>query len=232
MEEKEARRMSVGRKTALVLGASGLVGGYCLQTLLADAVYGRIVLLVRRDLAAVRHPRLTQKLVNFDALTPADFAGAGDVFCALGTTIRKAGSQETFRRVDLEYPLSAAKLSRQAGAKQFVLVSSVGADAASKNFYLRTKGELEQVIGKLGFNALHIFRPSLLLGKREEFRLGERVAMAVMPLLNFAMVSGLRRYRAISAASIGKAMVAAAQSEASGTMVHEYDEITRLAASI
>jgi len=224
--------MSGDAKTAVLLGASGLVGGYCLQTLLADSRYGRIVLLGRRELAAARHPRLTQKVVDFDSLNQSDFSGAGDVFSALGTTIRKAGSQQAFRHVDVDYPLSAAKLSRQAGARQFLLVSSVGADATAKNFYLRTKGELDQEIGKLGFDALHIFRPSLLLGKREEFRLGERIAMATMPVLNFTMVGGLRRYRAISAASVGRAMVAAAQREKCGTFVYEYEEIRNLAASI
>jgi uncharacterized protein YbjT (DUF2867 family) len=224
--------MSASARSAVLLGASGLVGGYCLQTLLADSRYARIVLLGRRELVAARHPRLTQKVVDFDALRQSDFEGADEVFCALGTTIRKAGSQQAFHRVDVDYPLAAARLSRQAGEKQFLLVSSVGADAAAKNFYLKTKGELEQEIGKLGFKAFHIFRPSLLLGKREEFRLGERIAMATMPVLNFVMVGGLRRYRAISAATVGKAMVAAARQEEGGVNVYEYDEIRKLAASI
>jgi len=222
--------MSASAKTAVLLGASGLVGGYCLQTLLADSRYARILLLGRRELVAVRHPRLGQKVVDFDALTQSDFAGADEVFCAMGTTIRKAGSQQDFRHVDVDYPLAAARLSQQAGAKQFLSVSSVAANSAAKNFYLKTKGELEQEIGKLGFKAFHIFRPSLLLGKREEFRLGERVAMAAMPLLNFAMLGGLRRYRAISAESVGKAMVVAARQERSGIFIHEYEQIIALAA--
>ena len=230
--ERKLRGMGVSAKTAVLLGASGLVGGYCLQTLLADSRYARIVLLGRRELVAARHPRLAQKVVDFDALAQADFAGTDEVFCALGTTMRKAGSQQGFLRVDVDYPLSAARLSRQAGAKQFLLVSSVGADAAAKNFYLKTKGQLEQEIGKLGFKALHVFRPSLLLGKREEFRLGERIAMATLPLLNFAMAGRLRRYRAIPAASVGKAMVAAARQEKSGMFVYEYEAIRKLADSI
>src|SRR5215472_17379832 len=231
-KQGKLRGMSASAKTAVLVGASGLVGGYCLQTLLADSRYARILLLGRRELVAVRHPRLGQKVVDFDALTHSDFAGADEVFCALGTTIRKAGSQQGFRHVDVDYPLTAARLNRQAGAKQFLLVSSVGADAGTKNFYLRTKGELEGAIGKLGFNALHIFRPSLLLGKREEFRLGERIAMATLPLLNFVMVGRTRRYRAISAAVVGKAMVASAQQERCGTFVYEYEELRRLAALV
>ena len=217
-------------RTAVLLGASGLVGGFCLRALLADKSYARIVLLNRRELAVSPDTRLSQRTVNFNTLSDADFAGAQVVFCSLGTTIRKAGTQDAFRRVDLEYPLMAAKASRQAGAKQFVLVSSVGADPSAKNFYLRTKGELEQGICSAGFNAVHIFRPSLLLGKREEFRMGERVAMFAMPLLHFAMLGGLRRYRAISAESVGKAMVVAARQEKSGTFIYEYEQIIAFAA--
>jgi uncharacterized protein YbjT (DUF2867 family) len=210
-----------------------MVGGFCLQTLLAGSNYDRIVLLNRRILpiaTRLKPPSVTQKTISFDSLSPADFAGVNDVFCALGTTIRKAGSQQAFRRVDLDYPLAAATLARQAGATQFLLVSSVGADPRSKNFYLRTKGELEQAIAQLGFGALHIFRPSLLLGKRGEFRPGEWVMVPLAPMLNLAMWGGLRRYRAIAAATVGKAMVAAAKTGSTGTSIHEYDEIVRLAA--
>jgi uncharacterized protein YbjT (DUF2867 family) len=217
-------------KTALVLGASGMVGGFCLATMLADTNYARIVLLGRRALPMASSPRVAQKTISFDHLSATDFAGADDMFCALGTTIRKAGSQEAFRRVDLDYPLAAARLARQAGARQFLLVSSVGADHLSKNFYLRTKGELEQEIAHLGFDALHIFRPSLLLGKRAEFRLGERLVQAVTPLVNLFMLGRLRRYRAIPAAVVGRAMVKAAEQGEQGTFIHEYDEIIRLAA--
>jgi uncharacterized protein YbjT (DUF2867 family) len=215
---------------AILLGASGLVGGFCLQALVAEPVYSRIVLLNRRELKVGLHPQLIQRVVDFEKVTVDDFAKADDILCALGTTIRKAGSQAAFRRVDLEYPLTAAKLARAAGAKQFVLVSSAGADAASKNFYLRTKGELEQEIGKLGFQALHVFRPSLLLGQREEFRLTERVVQAIAPVGNLVMFGGLKRYRAIKAAAVGKAMVVAAREESKGVFIHEYDEILRLAA--
>jgi uncharacterized protein YbjT (DUF2867 family) len=214
---------------AILLGASGLVGGFCLQALVDEPVYSRIVLLNRRELKAGLHAQVIQKVADFENLTEDDFAKADDIFCALGTTIAKAGSQPAFRRVDLEYPLMAARLARQAGARQFVLVSSVGADPASKNFYLRTKGELEQEISKLGFPAVHIFRPSLLLGKREEFRSGERVVQAIAPALNFVMFDGLRRYRAIAADAVGKAMVAAAREESGGVFVHEYDAILKLA---
>ncbi len=97
-----------------------------------------------------------------------------------------------------------------------------------KNFYLRTKGELEQAVSELGFPAVHIFRPSILLGKREEFRAGERVATVIAPVLNLALIAGLRRYRAIPAATVGRAMIAAAKQERNGTQVYEYDQIVKL----
>jgi uncharacterized protein YbjT (DUF2867 family) len=216
-------------QTAVLLGASGLIGGFCLHTLLADPSYTKIVLLVRRPLPISADARLLQKAISFDSLDANDFAGIGDVFCALGTTMRKAVSQEAFRRVDVEYPLTAAKMALQAGVGQFVLVSSVGADTASKSFYLRTKGELEREVGNLGFARAHIFRPSLLLGRRDEFRLGEGVMQAMAPVLNLAMIGGWRRYRPISAAAVGRAMVAAARQGSKGTSIYEYDEIIRFA---
>ena len=217
------------QRTAVLLGASGLVGGFCLRALVDDPVYDHVTALNRRAPTLPAHRKLAQKVANFEALLPADFQGADDIFCALGTTIRKAGSQEAFRRVDIQYPLMAAKAAKQAGATQFVLVSSVGADPASKNFYLRTKGEVERELASVGFGALHIVRPSLLLGKREEFRMAERIMMTVGPAFNLAMIGGLRRYRAISAAVVGKAMVAAARQGKTGTFVYEFDEIVDLA---
>jgi uncharacterized protein YbjT (DUF2867 family) len=218
-------------RSAVLLGASGMVGGFCLQALLADTWFARIAMLNRRELGVAPHPRVVQKIVSFENLSPDDFAGAGDIFCALGTTMRKAGSKEAFRRVDLEYPLAAAKAARQAGARQFLVVSSAGADPGSGNFYLRTKGEVEQQLSTLGFQALHIFHPGLLLGTRKEFRLGERVMTALAPLLNLPLIGGLRRYRAISAEVVGRAMVAAAKKEDAGVFVYHYDEILALASS-
>ncbi len=221
----------VNNKAAFLLGASGLVGGYCLSRLLDTPDYARVVLLNRRELPLAPHPRLEQKVVNFESFTPADFSACDDVFCALGTTIRKAGSQEAFRRVDLEYPLAAARCARAAGAGQFVLCSSVGADARARNFYLRTKGELEEGITKLGFSAVHFLRPSLLLGQRGEIRPGERLMTRLAPLFSPALIGGLRRYRAIAASTVGAAMVAAARQTKGGVFFYEHDEIVRLAAA-
>lgn len=216
-------------RTAVLLGASGMVGGHCLKALLESPHYGRIVAMLRRELELGSNPKLQQKLVNFDALKAADFTGVDDIFCALGTTMRQAGSQEAFQRVDLEYPLAAARQGLGAGARQFVLVSSAGGDAKSKNFYLHTKGELELRLGELGYKSLHIFRPGLLLGARKEVRPMELFATRIAPLINLTLWGPLRHYRSIAAASVGKAMVAAAVQAAPGTTFYEYDQIRRLA---
>lgn len=220
----------MSKRTAVLLGASGMVGGFCLKALLQSEEYGRVVVMSRRELALAANPKLEKKIVNFDALTANDFAGANDIFCALGTTIRKAGSQEAFQRVDLEYPVAAARQGRSAGATQFVLVSSAGADATAKNFYLRTKGDLEQKLGELGYQGLHIFRPGLLLGQREEVRPGERFATRIAPFINMTLWGPLRHYRSIAGEAVGNAMVVAASQSTTGTTYYEYDQIRRLAA--
>jgi len=216
-------------RTALVVGGSGLVGRFCLQALLDDPAYGSVITLARRELSVAAHPRLTQKVLSFEMLASLDLPPLDDVFCALGTTIRTAGSQEVFRRVDYDLPLAVADHALKFGARQFVLVSSIGADAKSKNFYLRTKGEVEDALRRLPFKTLHIFRPSFLMGKREESRLGESIAVPLAKGLQFVLIGGLRRYRPISAEKVGRAMVAAAKGDRQGTFIWQFDEINRKA---
>ena len=216
-------------RTAVVLGASGLVGGFCLRALVDDADYTRVLTFGRRELPPLTRAKVSQRVADLGSLSTEDFRGAQDVFSALGTTIRKAGSQESFRKIDFELPLRAAEEALKAGAEQFVVVSSVGADPQSKNFYLRTKGELEQELAKLPFRAVHILRPSLLIGKRQEFRLGESIATVIAPALDLLALGPLRKYHSMRAEIVGKAMVSAAKQGTSGTSVYEYDQIIRLA---
>ena len=216
-------------RTAIVLGASGLVGGFCLKALVDDHDYTRVLTFGRRELPMqMTRAKVTQRVVDLGNLSAEDFRGAHDVFSALGTTIRKAGSQEAFRRVDLELPLRAAQEAVKAGVEQFIVVSSVGADPSSKNFYLRTKGELEQELAKLPFRAIHIFRSSLLIGKRQEFRLGESLAIAAAPVLDLLTFGKLRRYHSMKAETVGNAMVAAARSGKQGTFIYEFESIKNL----
>ena len=216
-------------RTAVVLGASGLVGGFCLRALVDDPDYTRVLTFGRKELPSLTRAKVAQRVADLGSLTADDFQGAQDVFCALGTTIRKAGSQEAFRRIDLELPLRSAEEALKAGAEQFVVVSSVGADAASKNFYLRTKGEMERELAKLPFKAIHILRPSLLIGKRTEFRLGETIAMKIAPALDLLTLGPLRKYHSMQAEIAGMAMAGAAKQGKSGTFIYEYEEIARLA---
>ena len=217
-------------RTAVVLGASGLVGGFCLKSLVDDTDYTRVLTFGRKELPPLTRAKVTQRVADLGSLSAEDFRGAQDVFSALGTTIRKAGSPEAFRRVDLELPLRAAQEALKAGAEQFVVVSSVGADPASKNFYLRIKGELEQELAKLPFRALHILRPSLLIGKRQEFRLGESIAITAAPVLDLLTLGPMRRYHSVSAESVGRAMVEAAKSGQQGVFIYEFESIKTLAA--
>ncbi len=218
-------------RNAVLLGASGLVGGFCLKALVEDQQYTSVVLFGRRELPlAMTRAKVVQRVADLGSLTANDFRGVQDVFCALGTTIKKAGSQEAFRRVDLELPLRAATEAQKAGVEQFIVVTSVGADPAAKNFYLRTKGELEQELAKLAFKALHILHPSLLLGKRAEFRLGEALAMKIVPVLDLLALGQLRKYHSIRAEIVGRAMVGAAKQGQSGVSLYDYEGIVRLAA--
>lgn len=162
----------------MLAGATGLVGGECLRLLLAEPEVALVRVLSRRRPDQVpADPRLELELVDFARL--AERSGLFDVdsiVCALGTTIRKAGSRAAFRAVDYELPLALARLGRERGARHFVLVSSLGANPRSRFFYSRVKGDLEDAVASLGYPALTILRPSLLLGERTEFRLGEAIA--------------------------------------------------------
>jgi uncharacterized protein YbjT (DUF2867 family) len=165
-----------GRRV-LLAGATGLVGGEILSLLLADSSVVEVIALVRRALDRPAGARLRIAIADFDHLeADPDLFRVDQIFCALGTTIKKAGSQEDFRRVDLEYPLRIAELAIAGGARHFLLVSSLGANATSRVFYSRVKGELENRIRALGFISFTIVRPSLLVGDRQEFRLGEVIA--------------------------------------------------------
>ena len=154
---------------------------------------------------------------------------AGDIYCALGTTIKKAGSQSKFREVDFQYPLNLARAAKSTGALQFLLVSSVGANAHTRNFYLRTKGELEQALVDEHFGSLQIFRPSILVGARSERRPGERFGIALGRLIAPLMVGSWRKFRPIEASTVARAMVRAALQQTHGVRFHEFDSIRKLA---
>jgi uncharacterized protein YbjT (DUF2867 family) len=214
-------------QSALLLGATGLVGSHCLDFLLEDEGYASVRVLTRRAIGR-RHAKLEVHQVDFDELQarPELFA-VDDVYCCLGTTMARAGSEAAFRRVDHDYPLQAAELAVAGGAEQFLLVSAVGADPHSRIFYNRVKGEAEAALKRLPFRAVWVLRPSLLLGDRAELRIGERLTSVVSRPLSPLLVGRFRRYRPILAREVAQAMVRLAHQNGTGGVV-ESDEIAQL----
>lgn len=212
-------------KIALVAGGTGLVGSYLVDALLEAPDFATVRLLSRRELPEA-DPRLEVRVVDFDALAAhPDPIEADVVFCTLGTTIKKAGSEEAFRRVDLTYPVAVARAARAGGATHFLLVSSLGADADSKIFYNRVKGEVEQEILGLGYPSVTIVRPSLLLGDRDESRPAERLGQLVLGALRPVMIGPLRAYRPVHAHDVARSLADAALGGGEGVRVIESHEI-------
>ncbi|KAA0547499.1 oxidoreductase [Bacillus sp. BGMRC 2118] len=215
-------------KKALVIGATGLVGKSLVHKLLNEESYSKVTILVRKD-SSIQHPKLHSVKVDFDQLEDwkEEFA-VDDVFCCIGTTIKKAGSQEAFRKVDYDYPIQAALLAKSEGADQYLVISSMGASDKSPFFYSRVKGELEEKLKDLSFAALHIFRPSLLLGNREEFRLGEKAAEKISRVLPFLFFGRMSKYKPISAETVVGAMVKTARLNKKGIHIYESSVINTL----
>jgi uncharacterized protein YbjT (DUF2867 family) len=211
---------------AVIAGASGLVGQECLNILLKR--YDSVTSLVRKPTGRL-HPALVERRIDFDRLDTIEIPPDAHVYSALGTTIKKAGSETAFRRVDFEYPKMLAVRAAAAGGARFVLVSSAGTDKASGNFYLRVKGELEEAIAQLPLEAALFFRPSVLMGERDERRPAEAIGVVVARAISFALVGPLRKYRPIPAGTVAEGMVSAAFSEVEGVHIYHYDEMVRLA---
>ena len=208
------------RLTALLAGATGLVGSECLQCLLGQDTYSRVLVVTRRELGQqAANSKLHPIVTEFDQLEASSEELVADhVFCALGTTMRKAGSREQFRIVDLEYPLRLAQIARAGAARHFSLVSAMGASRSSPFFYSRVKGELEQTLRDLDWPSLAIFRPSVIAGDRQESRPGERVGEW---LLRMAPA----RWRPVEASDIAAAMVRVALEEPPGLTIIESSDI-------
>jgi uncharacterized protein YbjT (DUF2867 family) len=217
-----------GSASSLLLGATGLVGGHVLDLLLDDPAYGRVVVLGRRSIDRT-HPKLQQHVADLGRLDEhAALFAVDDVFCCLGTTIRAAGSQEAFRRVDHDYVVGSARVAAGAGARRYLLVTAAGANADSRIFYNRVKGEAEAGVRAQPFEGVVILRPSLILGPRAERRTSEALAQRVAPALGWMMIGPLRRYRAVDAAAIARAMVRAAKERTRGVRIVESEEIQEI----
>lgn len=214
---------------ALIAGATGLIGSELLQQLIHGRHYKTISVLSRREIDT-SSKRVKTILTDYEQLSEKDIPDdIDDVYCCLGTTMKKAGSKEAFRKVDYDYPLRIAEIARKKGGKQYLLVSAMGADANSSVFYNQVKGEVEQAIAQIEFPSFHIFRPSVLLGQRNETRVGEKVAQIVMTGISPAMVGGLRKYRPIEGEAVASAMYRMAKKGLEGRYIFESDKIQVLA---
>ncbi len=216
----------ISRK-ALIIGSTGLIGGYTLKHLYNDPTYAEVTALVRKPLLE-RHRKLKEVITDYSnlekALSPAT---ANDVYCCLGTTIKKAGSQENFSKVDRSLVVDVARVMKNQGAEQFIVISAMGANSTSKVFYNRIKGEMEEALKGLGFPCLRIIRPSLLLGHREEFRFGEKVAILMSPFWKLFLVGSLKKYAPVEAEAVARFMVKVAhEGPVFGVHIYESDHIT------
>jgi uncharacterized protein YbjT (DUF2867 family) len=209
-------------KTALILGATGLTGNILLNLLLENEQYKTVVAYVRNPLS-IQHPKLVQQVVNFDTINNG--ITADDVFCCLGTTIKKAQTKMAFEKVDYEYPFKIAQLQFKAGSQNFFLISAMGASLQSSFYYSTVKGKLEKDIQHIGYDSLYIFRPSLIVGDRSEKRAGEKFAIALMKFLNPVLVGPFKKFQSVKAKAIANAMLHFANNETSGTHIILSDEI-------
>lgn len=218
-------------KTAVLIGATGLVGGHCLNLLLQSPDYGQVIAVSRRPVP-VKHKKLRRVETSFDQLGAAlENVGADDAFCCIGTTIRQAGTKAEFHKVDHGYALEFAHSAVRNGVKHFLLVSALGAQVGSPIFYNRVKGLLEKETGSLGFPRVSIFRPSFLVGDRAEQRPGEAIGIRLSSLIAPFLRGPLRNMHSIKGADVAQAMVACAQtSVAQRVRIYRYEDMQALLA--
>jgi len=209
-------------RTALLAGATGLIGSQLLPLLLASDRYAKVIVIGRRPVE-LTHPKLDNRVVDFENLaSSAKLLVADDIYCCLGTTMKQAGSREAFRKVDFGYPVALAAICRELGAKQYSFVSAMGANRESRFFYNRVKAEAEDAISAVSFKSIHIYRPSLLVGPRNNKRLGESIGSVVGTMFSFMTP---KRYRPIKSIKVARAMLSYASREEDGIYFHPSDTL-------
>ncbi len=216
-------------KKVIIAGASGLVGSHLLNFLLSEDEVEMVVALVRKPLA-ITHPKLFQEVISFDKISSySGLINGSAVFCCLGSTRAKTPNLDDYRRVDYNYPLWLAQIASENKVEQFHLVSAVGANPTSKNFYIRVKGEVERDIKELNFKSLHIYKPSLLVGERKENRLLENTGHYIMKMLNPFLTGRFEKYRSIKGEVVARAMARQFLKDLNGTFLYYSDQINKLA---
>lgn len=212
-------------KTALVVGATGLVGTELVKTLIEAPEYDRVITWVRRPTGLISR-KLEEQIIEFNDIEKNQLDYKIDhVFCCLGTTIKKAKTKEAFKKVDLEYPLELGRWAKKNEASQFLIISSVGANPSSKIFYSSVKGQLEDELKKMELNGLKIFRPSLLIGQRDDFRFGERSAEILFKAFPFIFRGGLRMYKPVKGRDVAYAMYKEALKQEKGNFIINSEQI-------
>lgn len=210
---------------AILIGATGLIGQNLLMKLLSDDNYSHVLVISRKSLK-LKHKKLNELVINFDDLAKHESEIVGDVvFCCLGTTIKKTPDLIIYRKIDYQYPLDVANIAFKNGAKQYHLISAMGADVKSRLFYSRTKGEVERDLQQIHFEAIHIYRPALLDGERKEERAAENLMIGLFRLINPILIGPLRKYRSIKIEKVADAMLAKAKSNEKGIFIHNSDDI-------
>jgi uncharacterized protein YbjT (DUF2867 family) len=212
-------------KTAIVIGATGLVGSFISHRLLEDNRYTKVKVFVRRSLK-INNPKLEEHIIDFDKIELWKDKLAGDeLYSALGTTIKKAGSKDAQFKIDFTYQYEAAKAALANGVKTFLLVSSAGANHKSSNFYLRMKGSLDEKVQQLNFDKIYIFRPSILAGDRNEKRFGESIGIKIAGTIT-KIIPALKKYRPIEASKVAEAMIKSANQNLSNRIrIYKPEEI-------
>ncbi|MBI1781050.1 MAG: NAD(P)H-binding protein [Sphingobacteriales bacterium] len=213
--------------SVLVLGASGLIGNNLTDLLLKDNSITKVYVLVRRSLN-IQHSKLEERIINFSDIDAYsnNFPQVDTIFCCIGTTQKQVkGNNDLYRSIDFDIPVNAAKIGLEKGVKKYVIVSAIGSNSKSSNFYVKLKGQVEEAIAALPFDAVHIMRPSLLLGYRKEFRLAERIFQAIMKPLNFLVPA---KYKAIEGSQVAAAMLKADKSNEKGVHSYTYKKMTSL----
>ena len=216
-------------KKAVIAGASGLIGSKLLNILLQQPGYDEVLALVRKELP-VNNKKLVQMVIDFDKLDEYTASINGDaLFCCLGSTKKRTPDLAVYRKIDHDYPLKLAQLAKQNEMEQYHLVSSIGANSDSANFYTKMKGETEDDIKKAGLKCLYIYQPSFLTGQREESRPVERLFNGLMKLFDPLLTGNLKKYRSIPAQTVAQAMFNESLKHDEGVFVHTSDKINLLA---